>query len=117
MINFVWLEKVHMISPPSLFILHGVLQIWLDLLQYSVQGFSLYPTLGLVFGFSEQTKAFDIIHGSSLRVNRDVIRIANKITGGMYLCKLDILFLSNHNIHKSSCGLCFWASDPLIDGF
>ena len=85
MINFVWLEKVHMISPPSLFILHGVLQIWLDLLQYSVQGFSLYPPLGLVFGFSEQTKAFDIIHGSSLRVNRDVIRIANKITGGMYL--------------------------------
>ena len=87
MINFVWLEKVHMISPPSLFILHGVLQIWLDLLQYSVQGFSLYPPLGLVFGFSEQTKAFDIIHGSSLRVNRDVIRIANKITGGVYLCK------------------------------
>ena len=28
---------------------------------------------------------------------------------------LDILFLSNHNIHKSLCGLCFWASDPLID--
>ena len=28
---------------------------------------------------------------------------------------LDILFPSNHNIHKSSCGLCFWASDPLIE--
>ena len=28
---------------------------------------------------------------------------------------LDILFSSNHNIHKSSSGLCFWASDPLID--
>ena len=26
-------------------------------------------------------------------------------------------FLSNHTIHKSSCGLCFWASDPLIDRF
>ena len=26
-------------------------------------------------------------------------------------------FSSNHSIHKSSCGLCFWASDPLIDGF
>ena len=23
------------------------------------------------------------------------------------------IFLSNHNIHKSSCGLYFWASDPL----
>ena len=30
---------------------------------------------------------------------------------------LDILFASNHNIHKSSYGLCFWASDPLIDRF
>ena len=30
---------------------------------------------------------------------------------------LDILFSSNHNIHKSSHGLCFWASDPLIDIF
>ena len=30
---------------------------------------------------------------------------------------LDILFSSNHNIHKSSCGLCFWASDPLIKRF
>ena len=28
---------------------------------------------------------------------------------------LDILFSSNHNIHKSSHGLCFWASDPLKD--
>ena len=24
-------------------------------------------------------------------------------------------FWSNHNIHKSSCCLCFWAPDPLID--
>ena len=31
------------------------------------------------------------------------------------VCTLDILFLSNHNIHKSLCGLCFWASDPLIN--
>ena len=29
----------------------------------------------------------------------------------------DILFSSNHNIHKSSYGLCFWASDPLIERF
>ena len=27
---------------------------------------------------------------------------------------LDILFSSNHNIHKSSCGLRYWASNPLI---
>ena len=30
---------------------------------------------------------------------------------------IDILFSSNHNIHKSSCGHCFWALDPLIDRF
>jgi len=30
---------------------------------------------------------------------------------------LDILFSSNPNIHKSMCGLCFWAADPLIYRF
>ena len=30
---------------------------------------------------------------------------------------LDILFPSNHNIHKSLYGLCFWTSDHLIDRF
>ena len=28
------------------------------------------------------------------------------------ICILDILFLSNHNIHKSSCGLCFLGFRP-----
>ena len=32
-------------------------------------------------------------------------------------CTLAILFSSIHNNHKSSSGHCFWASDPLIDGF
>ena len=32
-------------------------------------------------------------------------------------CALDILFSSNHNIHKSSFHPCFWASDPLIERF
>ena len=31
--------------------------------------------------------------------------------------RLDILFLSNNVIHKSSVGLCFWALDPLIERF
>ena len=31
--------------------------------------------------------------------------------------ELDILYSANHNIHKSSYGLCFWASDSLIDAF
>ena len=35
----------------------------------------------------------------------------------IYLTTLDILFSSNHNIHKSSSGHCFWASDPLVDKF
>ena len=34
-----------------------------------------------------------------------------------YTYNLVILFLSNHNVHKSSCGLCFWAPDSLIDRF
>ena len=35
----------------------------------------------------------------------------------LYVCILNILFSSNHNIHKSLHGLCFWASDPLIERF
>ena len=35
----------------------------------------------------------------------------------MYIPRVDIHFSSNHNIHKSSYGLCFWASDPLIEYF
>ena len=30
----------------------------------------------------------------------------------IHIGTLDIFFPSNHNIHKSSCGLCFWGSDP-----
>ena len=33
------------------------------------------------------------------------------------VCRLDILYSSNHNIHKNLCGDRFWGSDPLIDGF
>ena len=33
------------------------------------------------------------------------------------LLTVDILVLPNQNIHKSLCGLCFRASDPLIDRF
>ena len=33
----------------------------------------------------------------------------------LYVFYLDIFFSSNQNIHKSSWGLCFWTSDPLID--
>ena len=36
---------------------------------------------------------------------------------GKAICMLDILFSSNRNIHKSSHGLSFWASNPLIDKF
>ena len=37
--------------------------------------------------------------------------------GYIRILTLDILFSSNHNIHKSLYCLCFWASDPLIDRF
>ena len=44
---------------------------------------------------------------------------AIKTGGSSYLVRyaLDILFLSNHNIHKSSSGPYFWASDPLDERF
>ena len=35
----------------------------------------------------------------------------------VFMASLDMLFSSNHNIHKSSYGFCIWASDPLIERF
>ena len=29
--------------------------------------------------------------------------------------KLRYTFSTNNKVHKSSCGLCFWAPDPLIN--
>ena len=43
--------------------------------------------------------------------------LKNVLRGAHHESTLDILFSSNHNIHKSLYGLCFWASDPLIDRF
>ena len=46
---------------------------------------------------------------------------SNKIGQAGFFVKehtaIDILFSSNHNIHKRSHGLCFRASNPLIDRF
>ena len=33
----------------------------------------------------------------------------------LFVSIIDIFFSSNHNIHKSSSGLYFWDSDPLIN--
>ena len=33
----------------------------------------------------------------------------------LFVSIIDIFFSSNDNIHKSSSGLCFWTSDPLIN--
>ena len=46
-----------------------------------------------------------------IRANADVRELS------LYLFNLDILFSSNHNVHKSSWDVCFWAPDPLIDRF
>ena len=35
----------------------------------------------------------------------------------VFMASLDILFSSNHNIHKSSYGFCIRASDPLLIDF
>ena len=43
--------------------------------------------------------------------------LKNVLRGAHHENTLDILFSSNHNIHKSLYGLCFWASDTIIEGF
>ena len=57
---------------------------------------------------------------SEIRMQRQLQGMERKmkdLVNGKIHTTLDISFLSNHNIHNSSSGLCFWASDPLIDGF
>ena len=62
---------------------------------------------------------------STLKVDTPVLSFGHKcsllaLATTMYKHRrntLDVLFSSNRNIHKSSCGLCFWASDPLIHRF
>ena len=41
----------------------------------------------------------------------------NTLHNILYTYTIRYIFSSNHNIHKSSSGLCFWASDPLIERF
>ena len=47
----------------------------------------------------------------------EMIQIISTTISHMYCKYIDILFLPNHNIYKSLSGLCFWASDQLIDRF
>ena len=50
---------------------------------------------------------------------RPVSALENQLKGGVKdetkYRQLDILFLLNHNIHISLCGLYFLASDPSIE--
>ena len=48
------------------------------------------------------------------KIGKIVEKKAGKLS---QLPSLDILFSLNHNIHKSLFGICFWASDPLIERF
>ena len=62
------------------------------------------------------------IQMTGLEINKSFAQLFCFYIPFMYLVvivvpTLDIIFSSNHNIHKSLCGLCFWASDHLIDRF
>ena len=46
--------------------------------------------------------------------NASVIHQADKLLRYIVMSIIDIIFSSNHNIHKSSRGHCFWASDILL---
>ena len=62
------------------------------------------------------------IQMTGLEINKSFAQLFCFYIPFMYLVvivvpTLDIIFSSNHNIHKSSCGLCSWASDPQTDRF
>ena len=43
--------------------------------------------------------------------------LKNVLRGAHHESTLDILYSSNHNIHKSFMAFLFWASDTIIEGF
>ena len=45
-----------------------------------------------------------------VQIKRSLCEIADINSSTQEICLLDVLFSSNHNIHKSSFGFCFWAS-------
>ena len=54
---------------------------------------------------------------SSIHQNKDFDINVGSVLSFSLLGTLNILYSSNHNIHKSLPGLCFWASDSLIERF
>ena len=60
----------------------------------------------LMPGSSKEGKKHGFQHCSSSLIYRSRV-----------IAPVDILFSSNCNIHKSSYGLCCWASDPLVERF
>ena len=89
-----------------------------------------HKTCKCFFGFTQSHVAFYWIQNVGfLQINsfKNVV-CQNKIHKAIYFWKsnywvvvwgytLDIIFSSNHNIHKSSFGICFWASDPFFNRF
>ena len=65
--------------------------------------------------YSKGGGGFTYLSILGIRVDDGKLRISSEKF--FFSTTLDILFSSNHNIHKSSSGHWFWASDPLIDRF
>ena len=55
-----------------------------------------------------------ILHNKYLRIYKDSFR-AKRLRDDYALRCIDYQVV--HKIHKSTYGLCFWSSDPLIDRF
>ena len=73
-----------------------------------------YCLLSSLFVIGEKTFSI-ILLGSIFLLDSYILKIC--LTISVYICSVDILFLSNHSIHKSSYDIGLWASDPLIERF
>ena len=60
---------------------------------------------------------FQLVYMSIIFSNSLLDNAPNQVVGCIIHLGIYTLFSSNYNIHKSSCGLCFRASDLLIDIF
>ena len=95
-------------------------KIWRSFPKLSTYISSKLCTQNSIFIFHSHLSTYTILDNRNWLMNHDLSIKCESILDNIKIQKLGIAiytFSSTHNIHKSSCGLCFWALHPLIENF
>ena len=93
-------------------------KIWRSFPKLSTYISSKLCTQNSIFIFHSHLSTYTILDNRNWLMNHDLSIKCESILDNIKIQKLGIArYTFSYNIHKSSCGLCFWAPDPLIDSF